>query len=330
MDYFERQSNGLDFRRYEIDLRKFLSVREERTTFAARAFTVLTKAKAGGQVPFFLQPTVGGGNDLRGYAQYRFRDENALGLSLESRWRFKGMFQAVGFADAGRVFDRPGKIGLRGLRGSIGGGGRVVLGIGAGWNEEEYHAYGWPFPKTSVRAAQLAEAIQICRLMWTQSPATFQGQQYQIADAYCHPHPDPLPPIMVGGLGEKYLLRVVAQYADWWNYIYQDRATYAHKQNVLKNHCQDVGRNYDEIVQVVASHILVGETEAEIKRMQELPGVRPTGANGFAGTPEQVVERLLEGVSQGAHRINVAFADTPRTDSTQLFVEQVLPHLKQA
>ncbi len=209
-------------------------------------------------------------------------------------------------------------------------GGRVVLGIGAGWNEEEYHAYGWPFPKTSVRAAQLAEAIQICRLMWTQSPANFQGQQYQIADAYCHPHPDPLPPIMVGGLGEKYLLRVVAQYADWWNYIYQDRATYAHKQNVLKNHCQDVGRNYDEIVQVVASHILVGETEAEIKRMQELPGVRPTGANGFAGTPEQVVERLLEGVSQGAHRVNVAFADTPRTDSTQLFVEQVLPHLKQA
>jgi len=144
MDYFERQSNGLDFRRYEIDLRKFLSVREERTTFAARAFTVLTKAKAGGQVPFFLQPTVGGGNDLRGYAQYRFRDENALGLSLESRWRFKGMFQAVGFADAGRVFDRPGKIGLRGLRGSIGGGGRVVLGsslvLGAdvGWSPDGF------------------------------------------------------------------------------------------------------------------------------------------------------------------------------------------------
>ena len=132
---------------------------------------------------------------------------------------------------------------------------------------------------------------------------------------------------MVGGLGEKYLLRVVAQYGDWWNYIYQDRATYVHKQNVLKNHCLDVGRDYAEIVQVVASHILVGETEQDIKRMQAEPGVRPVGANGFAGTPAQVTERLLEAVNQGAHRVNVAFADTPRLESTQLFIEQVLPHL---
>jgi alkanesulfonate monooxygenase SsuD/methylene tetrahydromethanopterin reductase-like flavin-dependent oxidoreductase (luciferase family) len=207
-------------------------------------------------------------------------------------------------------------------------GGRVVLGIGAGWNEEEYHAYGWPFPKTSARAEQLAEAIQICRLMWTQSPATFTGKHYQIKDAYCHPHPVPLPPIMVGGLGEKHLLRVVAEHADWWNYIYQDRATYAHKQNVLKNHCLTVGRDYEEIVQVVASHILVGENEADIRRMQEQPHVRPTTVNGFAGTPAQVTERMLEAIEQGAHRINVAFADTPNLDSTQLFIEAVLPHLR--
>lgn len=206
-------------------------------------------------------------------------------------------------------------------------GGRVVLGIGAGWNEEEYHSYGWPFPKTSARAGELAEAIQIMKLMWTQSPANFQGKHYQIADAYCHPHPSPLPPVMVGGLGEKYLLRVVAQYADWWNYIYQDKATYAHKQNVLQQHCKDVGRDYAEITQVIAAHILVGETEADVKRLQEQPHVRPTGTNGFAGTPEQVTEKLLEGIAQGAHRVNVAFADTPQVESTQLFVEQVLPHL---
>ena len=204
--------------------------------------------------------------------------------------------------------------------------GRVVLGIGAGWNEEEYLSYGWPFPKTSVRAGELAEAIQICRLMWTQSPVNFEGKHYRLQNAYCHPHPAPIP-IMVGGLGEKFLLRVVAEHADWWNYIYQDRATYAHKQNVLKEHCRTVGRNYDEIVQVVASHILVGETEADVKRMQEQPHVRPTNSNGFAGTPEQVTETLLTAVAQGAQRINVAFADTPSLESTQLFVERVLPAL---
>lgn len=206
-------------------------------------------------------------------------------------------------------------------------GGRVVLGIGAGWNEEEYHAYGWPFPKTSVRAAQLAEAIQLIRLMWTQSPAHFQGKHYQIADAYCHPHPDPLPPVMVGGAGEKFILRVVAEQADWWNYIYQDRETYIHKQEVVKEHCRAAGRDYETIVQVTASNLLVAETEAEVKKLEEAPHVRPVGANGFAGTPAQVTERLLTAVDQGAKRINVSFSDTPRLESTQLFIEQVLPHL---
>ncbi|MFN8442991.1 MAG: LLM class flavin-dependent oxidoreductase [Caldilineaceae bacterium] len=204
--------------------------------------------------------------------------------------------------------------------------GRVVLGIGAGWNEEEYHAYGWPFPKTSVRAGELAEAIQICRQMWTQSPVNFNGKHYQLKDAYCHPHPDPIP-IMVGGMGEKFLLRVVAEHADWWNLIYTDPEAYAHKQAVLKEHCRTVGRNYDEIVQVVASHVLIGESEADLKRMAEQPHVRPTAANGSAGTPDQITEFLLKAVKLGAKRIHVAFADTPKLDSTQLFIERVLPNL---
>ncbi len=206
-------------------------------------------------------------------------------------------------------------------------GGRVVLGIGAGWNEEEYLAYNWPFPKMSVRSAQLAEAIQICRLMWTQSPAHFAGKHYQIANAYCHPHPTPLPPVMVGGAGEKFTLRVVAEQADWWNYIYQDRATYAQKQEVLKDHCRTVGRDYDEIVQVTATNLLVAESAEAVKKVVEAPHVRPVGANGFAGTPTQVAERLLAAIDQGARRVNVSFSDTPRLESTQLFIQEVLPLL---
>jgi alkanesulfonate monooxygenase SsuD/methylene tetrahydromethanopterin reductase-like flavin-dependent oxidoreductase (luciferase family) len=206
-------------------------------------------------------------------------------------------------------------------------GGRVVLGIGAGWKEEEYRAYGWAFPSAAVRIAQLAEAIQIIKAMWTEQPASFQGQHYHIVDAYCEPQPSPLPPIMVGGAGEKHALRVVAQHGDWWNYVFQERSAYAHKQEVLKNHCRAVGRDYDTIKQVLSTHVLIGETEEAVRRMQERPDVRPVSNNGIAGTPEQITERLLEGIAQGAHRITVTFADSPRLEGTQLFIATVLPHI---
>ncbi|MEX1018031.1 MAG: LLM class flavin-dependent oxidoreductase [Litorilinea sp.] len=206
-------------------------------------------------------------------------------------------------------------------------GGRFVLGIGAGWNEEEYHAYGWPFPRPRVRIEEMVEAIQICRAMWQGGPTDFQGKHYTLAGAYCEPAPDPAPPVMIGGAGEKYLLRAVAEHADWWNYIYQTPAAYAHKQAILQEHCQTVGRDYDEIVQVMASQILVAPTEAALAKLQNDPDVRPVTANGIAGTPDQVTAQLLAAVEQGARRINVSFADSPRTDGTLLFIEEVLPHL---
>jgi alkanesulfonate monooxygenase SsuD/methylene tetrahydromethanopterin reductase-like flavin-dependent oxidoreductase (luciferase family) len=206
-------------------------------------------------------------------------------------------------------------------------GGRVVLGIGAGWNEEEYLAYGWPFPSARVRIEQLAESIQICRAMWTNTPVTFHGRHYQVENAYCEPKPAPAPPVMVGGAGEKYLLRVVAQHADWWNYIYQGTEAYAQKQAILQEHCRAVGRDYDSIVQVIAPQVLIAESEADLRRLQESGRARAVTANGIAGTPDQITDLLLAGVRQGATRINVSFADTPRTDGTQLFIERVLPHL---
>jgi alkanesulfonate monooxygenase SsuD/methylene tetrahydromethanopterin reductase-like flavin-dependent oxidoreductase (luciferase family) len=204
--------------------------------------------------------------------------------------------------------------------------GRVVLGIGAGWNEEEYLAYGWPFPPARVRVAQLAEAIELIRLMWTEAPANYQGEHYQITNAYCEPQPNPIPPIMVGGAGEKYLLRVVAHHADWWNYIFIDQATYAYKQEVLKNHCLEVGRDYDEIKQVITTGVLIAETEKDIERLKEQPDVRSL-TDSIAGTPEQITEKLLSGIEQGADRIVVHFADAPRLEGTYLFAATVLPHL---
>jgi alkanesulfonate monooxygenase SsuD/methylene tetrahydromethanopterin reductase-like flavin-dependent oxidoreductase (luciferase family) len=204
--------------------------------------------------------------------------------------------------------------------------GRVVLGIGAGWNEEEYLAYGWPFPSARVRIEQLAEAIELIKVMWTERPAHYQGRHYRIANAYCEPHPDPIPPIMVGGGGEKYLLRVVARHADWWNYVLKNSESYVQKQDVLKRHCLAIGRDYDQIKRVIATGILIAETEGEVERLRERPEIRPLD-EGIAGTPPQVTEKLLAAIDQGAQRITVWFADAPRLEGTHLFAASVLPHL---
>jgi alkanesulfonate monooxygenase SsuD/methylene tetrahydromethanopterin reductase-like flavin-dependent oxidoreductase (luciferase family) len=206
-------------------------------------------------------------------------------------------------------------------------GGRFVLGIGAGWYAEEYRAYGWPFPSTRTRIAQLAEAIQLIRTLWTQSPASFYGEHYQITDAACEPHPKPLPPVMVGGAGERYLLRVVAEHADWWNYGYTDLHAYAHKQAVLQQHCRVVGRDYEAITQVVRVGVLIAPTERELVRLRDDPGVRPLD-EGVSGTPDQVVEALRAIIRQGAHRLTVHLADAPRRDGSLLFAGAVLPHLE--
>lgn len=209
-------------------------------------------------------------------------------------------------------------------------GGRVVVGIGAGWNEEEYRAYGWPLPSARVRIAQLAESIQILRSLWTETPVTFRGEHYQLDGAYCEPKPDPAPPIMVGGKGEKYLLRVVAQHADWWNYVYEDLPTYAHKQRVLQDHCAAVGRDYEEILQVIHVGILIGESERDVERQRADPAMRPTDASTLVGTPDQISEGLLAIVAQGAARITIHLCDAPRPDGAQLFAATVLPQLAAA
>jgi len=140
--YHDQELGRYSFRRYELDLRQFFSITERQDTIALRAVTVLSTARAGQQVPFFLQPTVGGGGDLRGYRQYRFRDENALAVNMEYRWRIWSIVQLVGFADAARVFPQPGQISVAGMRGSVGAGVRVklgdelMLGVELGWSPD--------------------------------------------------------------------------------------------------------------------------------------------------------------------------------------------------
>ena len=127
--------------------------------------------------------------------------------------------------------------------------GRLFMGIGAAWNEDEASAYGIPFPNLKERMRRLEEAVQVIRAMWTEDRASFEGRFYQIKNAYCNPKPiqKPYPPIMVGGSGERETLKIVAKYADACN-IFGSTDTVKTKLKVLRDHCKAAGRDYESVL----------------------------------------------------------------------------------
>jgi alkanesulfonate monooxygenase SsuD/methylene tetrahydromethanopterin reductase-like flavin-dependent oxidoreductase (luciferase family) len=127
-------------------------------------------------------------------------------------------------------------------------GGRAELGIGAAWYEREHRGLGVPYPPTAERFERLEEAIQICLQMWSDNDGPFHGQHYRLEETLCRPAPvsSPRPRILIGGGGERKTLSLVAQYADACNLV-GDPTEVAHKVNVLRRHCQDVGRDPNEI-----------------------------------------------------------------------------------
>ena len=129
-------------------------------------------------------------------------------------------------------------------------GGRLEFAIGAGWYEHEYLAYGYEFPRAGVRIAQLDEAVQIIRLMWTEEEASFEGEHYSVTGAINQPKPlqRPTPPIVIGGKGEKRTLRTVARHADYWDAMFPGSIEEWERLNgVLREHCEVVARDPAEI-----------------------------------------------------------------------------------
>lgn len=205
-------------------------------------------------------------------------------------------------------------------------GGRFICGIGAGWMVEEYEAYNWEFPKPAVRIAQMEEVIEIVKKMWTEAPASYAGKYYRIDNAYCEPRPNPVPPILIGGGGEQLTLRVVAKHADWWNIPGGTLENYAHKLDVLRGHCDAVGRDYESIGKSwSAEAVVVAETEAEAQR---IAAASPYNRNTILGTPEQVAEQLQKFIDLGVSYLIVRLLDFPRTDGIEMFAQEVMPRLR--
>jgi len=205
-------------------------------------------------------------------------------------------------------------------------GGRFILGYGAGWLEDEYRAYGYPFPTTRERIARMDEALRLIKTMWTQSPATYRGRWYQVEDAWCEPQPEPMPPIMIGGSGERYLLRAVAEHADWWLSYADRRDVQEHKLAVLADHCRDVGRDPASIRKAVPWTVYLHRDRAEARRWagDAVEGERPA----FAGDPPELRDRIDEAIALGFDMVQLRFARMMDTADIELFADDVLPHFR--
>jgi alkanesulfonate monooxygenase SsuD/methylene tetrahydromethanopterin reductase-like flavin-dependent oxidoreductase (luciferase family) len=209
-------------------------------------------------------------------------------------------------------------------------GGKLILGIGAGWYEDEYRMYGYPFPSGRVRLEQLDEAVQIMRRMWTTSPASFEGRHYTIDSAICNPLPAPPIPLLIGASGEQVALRIVARHADWWDYSGAAPREFARKAAVLAEHCEAVGRDLTSILYTwQCQTVSIADSATEALRLAERTTLyRNSSKDGvLIGTPEQIVERMAEYIAVGVRHFILRFADFPRPDMALRFIAELAPRL---
>ncbi|MFA1702085.1 LLM class F420-dependent oxidoreductase [Mycobacterium intracellulare] len=224
-------------------------------------------------------------------------------------------------------------------------GGRIQMGIGGGWYEHEWRAYGYGFPSAGVRLGRLDEGVQIMRDAWRDGKVSFDGKHYQVDGAIVAPKPlqDNGIPLWIAGGGEKVTLRIAAQYAQYTNFT-PEPAAFAHKSQVLAGHCREVGTDFDAIVRSVNVNAVVGPSEADVKgRLQRVRGrmadyvgeaaadamiAGTSGPESATGTPEQVVERLTKLRDLGCDYAICYFPEAAYDRSgIELFEREVIPAL---
>jgi alkanesulfonate monooxygenase SsuD/methylene tetrahydromethanopterin reductase-like flavin-dependent oxidoreductase (luciferase family) len=205
-------------------------------------------------------------------------------------------------------------------------GGRFLFGIGAGWHEEEYQAYGYDFPPAAIRVQQLDEALQIIKAMWTEKKANFTGTYYRVIDAYCEPKPDPLPTIMVGAFRPK-MLRLTARYADNWNVSSTDIRRYRQLVEAFERACADMGRDPATVRRSWSGGCVCAPTQAEAEQFAGERYRADEDNFDFVGTPVQLVEQMRDFIDLGVDYFIVDCGGFPNLMTLELLVNEVLPAL---
>jgi alkanesulfonate monooxygenase SsuD/methylene tetrahydromethanopterin reductase-like flavin-dependent oxidoreductase (luciferase family) len=201
--------------------------------------------------------------------------------------------------------------------------GRFIFGIGAGWKEDEYRAYGYDFPSAGTRVEELEETLQIVKALWRDEQATVQGKHYQVIDAYCAPKPEPVPPIMIGGTKPR-MLRLIARYADWWNVSGVGIERYRTHVEDCERACAAVGRDPATLRRTWFGSCVCAPTEAEVEALNTM---QITSDRGFVGTPAQVIEQMRSFIGLGVDYFILSWGGFPDLTTPRMLVEEVLPAL---
>ncbi len=207
--------------------------------------------------------------------------------------------------------------------------GRLTLGIGAGWYEQEYRAYGYAFPDRATRLRQLREALQIITTMWTEEEAYVEGKLYQIRGAINQPKgvQQPHIPILVGGKGEQVTLKLVAHYADACNLTHPSPEEMAHKFALIKHYCEAIGRDDREISRTIYVNCFVGETDAQaITQVTSVPtkfSPEQMRLRGLLGSPETIRQRLQEIEQQGVQEVIIILHGIATGESLHLLAQSL-------
>lgn len=207
-------------------------------------------------------------------------------------------------------------------------GGRFILGLGAGWHEEEYRAYGYEYPSNAVRVDQLEETLQIIRAMWSGEPVTFDGRHYRVYQARCEPHPEPAPPIVVGATRPR-MLGLAARHADGWDISSSGPQRYERVAAQFNRACAEIGRDPSSVRRSWSGGVACAATSAAA---EALAGDRFSAAAqeddfGFVGTPEQIVRQMQSFIGLGVNQFILDFAGFPGMAGLELVLTEVLPAL---
>ena len=207
-------------------------------------------------------------------------------------------------------------------------GGRLELGLGAGWFEREYRAYGVPFPRIGERIEQLDEAVEVIRRMWTDARPTFSGKHYAIDDAVCDPPPvqQPRPPIWIGGEGDR-VHRVAARAADGINVRWWSPARIGARDAYLAAACREYGRDPRTLRRSVTALLVVDREPGRASAMRERFAAVPADGH-VAGTPEQCLARLREYAAAGVRHLLLTIPDVAASDALEVAGREVLPALR--
>ncbi len=209
-------------------------------------------------------------------------------------------------------------------------GGRMVLGLGAGWHDAEHEQWGVPFYDFPTRYDMFTDQLEMTkRLLESDAPVSFEGKHFSLKEAVLLPRPQRRTPILIGGNGPKRTLPLVAKYADEWNAVFLDREVYKERAGILDGYLAEQGRKPEDVKRSLMTRVVYGKTDADVKARAEAAGEdldKLREEHRIVGTPQEIVDQLGAWTEAGVQRFMLQWLDMDDTDGIAEMAQDILPH----